>query len=176
MQYTQPQPNMTLEDYLTQFADPELDREFVPPTTPTELLERGLVMAEQEDKWIKNAWLQPTVNRTPQVCGDVQACAMGLLVLARADGPLVRAYYGRNVWPQPNLRTISETDPLIRAAASYLVMGLNDAQGEGLRRWRGEEEAVHEVLLINDSPETTSDLIVRGFRRAVQMSAVELGE
>lgn len=80
---------------------------FVPPKDQVELLERSLEFARDEQRWCTGALIQsaekPIDGTTPvekfakqhsdaELCTNVQACAMGILVIASGNGQAIRAW------------------------------------------------------------------------------------
>lgn len=105
-----------------------LSTDTAPPTSTIELLERAYEWAIQEGRWCR-AWVDIRfdtikVPSGPLTCGNIAACAMGILVFCTYNGPLIRAYRRTdaivNDWTD-----LCKDDPFISEAACLLAAALN---------------------------------------------------
>jgi hypothetical protein len=165
-------------------AMPVLDKPWSPPQDVGELLERCLERARVEENWTHGAWIKRKARFSPLPqgdlgCGDVQACAAGIMLIELRDGPLIRDYF---CGPR-RLRSFAvllADDPIGGPAAAYVANALDAvAYGEDSHNWHGIARslavsgsrfllAVDRITASNDSGGAAHERIVAGFEMALR--------
>lgn len=101
------------------------DDNFTKPTSATQLMKRALEFAQEEERLTKGVLFEKLDKNGPPSCENVSACAMGILVLAYGDGPLIAEFFDigeEDVDPEVEF-TID--DPIFVNATKALAKALN---------------------------------------------------
>lgn len=167
---------VTMREAIEKWARTQ-DADFMPPATVKELLERALVGARDEQRWVSGSWFTvdtSVVKEDPDdlyskldwgklSCTSVSACAMGLLVMYSENGPVIRAWFATEEGVP--ISEICAQDPLISEAAVLLATAIRELQfatvpeGGEAGEWlvntahayrRDPSAAVSEIVTFND--------------------------
>lgn len=148
------------------------------PQTVEEVMLAGAEFARREGAWARRTW----ISRTPEsyfktsgemTCGDVRACAGGILAIVLRNGPLLKR------WSSATLRiTIAEevrTHPLgvesSKVLAKALLEVLNISESSSWYRHVADTDAALDVVVsCNDNHARTSEQIVAAFVRGAEMA------
>jgi len=159
---------------------------FVPPKDASEALERSLEYAEFEENWCTGRLFEVrdgtqydpvtseyVLGEGREVCTNVRACAMGIIVIACLDGPAVKKFFdSRYDFEEEQVLT---RNTVAKQATKFLARALNTGfpkSGEG----SGFADAIGAVEQTNDNGvrklgrKIHHQNIVRGFRDALAMA------
>lgn len=172
-------------------------KDFHEPRSAVELLERALDWARDEARWVHGALIQPKpdtpiapqgrdIGRARQIavkkssdvdlCNNVGACAMGILIICTHDGGIIRKYL-TGTQRSYEVELARDNDILCQATL-FLARGLHDRH----RKYSDIHDAVADIEETNDelgyrtrkgewkdeSRIKHHARIVRGFERALK--------
>jgi hypothetical protein len=134
-------------------------KDFKAPETAVELLERALEWAQDEDRWIAGTLFDPKVDNVldlpdEEVCENVGACAMGIILIAAGDGPVVKSFLGdpnNEDELGPITLTESVSNPAAEKAVRALAAALSYDGEQYLTLDMGISSCESAIMTINDS-------------------------
>jgi hypothetical protein len=158
-----------------------------PPETVEEVMLRGAEFASREDAWQRKAWIvAKDLHQEPKdvTCGDVRACAVGILAIVLFDGELIKRYM-LGTMPLSIQEMVvnhplgpASTRVLARALVEVLDGALGMTEDRKVSYTRCLERQTNQgtmdvVISCNDRVASTSSQIVAAFERGAELARAD---